>query len=115
MQKSTEQIIISALLKLGISPNIKGYHYIFKAITISLDTQNPTINFSRQLYPALADYFHASSGSVERAIRNAIRSGYAHCDETFADSIFHNTLQSKYDIPTNTLFITVLAQWIKLQ
>jgi len=115
MHNTTEQIIISALLKLGISPNTKGYHYIFKAVEISLDSQGSTLNFSKQLYPIIADCFKVSSLSIERAIRTAIHTGYSHCDTNFAYIIFKNTLQSKYDIPTNTLFITALAQWIRLQ
>lgn len=115
MSKSNEQIIFSALMKLGISPNIKGFHYITKAITISLNATTPKLNFSRQVYPVIADYFNVTSNSIERAIGNAIKIGYSRGDAEFADSLFSNTLKGKFDTPSNTLFIAVLTNWVRLQ
>lgn len=115
MYNEVEKILGTALKKLGISPNIKGYHYICKAVQISMNRQKSRINFSKCLYPEIADCFNVTSPSIERAIRNAIHNGYVHCDRKFAYSIFRNTLQSSADIPTNTLFITSLVQWIQFQ
>lgn len=105
----TEKIISQALLKLGVSPSTKGYRYLLKASEI-YDT---SLNFSKSLYPQIAVSFNVSPLSVERAIRTAIHNGYAHCDAEFAYNVFGNTLQSKNDIPTNTLFISALAEWVK--
>lgn len=115
MNNEVEKILVTALPRLGISPNIKGYHYICKAVEIFIDSHESRISFSKRLYPEIAGYFNVTSPSIERAIRNAIHNGYVHCDEEFARSIFRNTLQSKADIPTNTLFITTLVQWIRFQ
>ncbi len=106
---STEPIISTALMKLGIPPSIKGYHYLLKASEI-YDT---TLNFSKSIYPQIACSFNVTPLSVERAIRTAIHNGYVHRDVDFASDVFHNTLQSQNDIPTNTLFISALAEWAK--
>lgn len=110
---NTIQITSDILLKLGIAPRTKGYHYICKAVDIYLERPTVTLNFSKNLYPEVADYFDVASSSVERAIRNAIHTGYVHGDIEFAYSIFQNTLHSKADIPTNTLFISAVSEWIK--
>lgn len=115
MYNEVEKILGTTLPRLGISPNIKGYHYICKAVQIFMDSQKSGISFSKKLYPEIADCFNVTSPSIERAIRSAIHNGYVHCDKQFAYSIFRNTLQSSADIPTNTLFITSLVQWIRLQ
>lgn len=115
MCDTVEKTLTSILPRLGISPNIKGYHYICEAIQIFLDSPRITISFSKELYPEIATRYNVTALSIEHAIRNAIHVGYNHCNSEFADSIFQNTLQSKSDVPTNTLFITTLAQWIKFQ
>lgn len=115
MHDKVEKILNQALPKFGISPSIKGYHYICKAVKIVLDNPEITISFSKQVYPEMANTFNVSAMSIERSIRNAIHNGYIHCDMAFAHSIFQNTLHSYSDIPTNTLFIVTLAQWIKFQ
>ncbi|MCM1508305.1 MAG: sporulation initiation factor Spo0A C-terminal domain-containing protein [Ruminococcus flavefaciens] len=108
---SIETITSQALLKLGITPCTKGYYYILKALII----YNNSENFSQSLYPEIACRFNISPLSVERAIRTTIHSGYMNCDTDFAFSIFGNSLQSENDIPTNTLFISALSEWIKNQ
>ncbi|MDE6666418.1 MAG: sporulation initiation factor Spo0A C-terminal domain-containing protein [Ruminococcus sp.] len=108
---SVEKITAKALLKLGISPRTKGYHYLLKASEL----YDASSNFTKSLYPQIAYCFNVTPSSVERAIRTAIHNGYTNCDSEFAFDVFGNTLQSKYDIPTNTLFIYALAEWIRLQ
>ncbi len=113
MSNIIKKTLAGILPKLGISPNIKGYHYICEAVQIFLDSQETTVSFSKEIYPKIATHYSVTSLSIERAIRNAIHVGYNRCDMAFAESIFQNTLQSKSDVPTNTLFITSIAQWIK--
>lgn len=115
MHNSVEKKLSQALLKFGISPSIKGYHYISEAVRLVLNSQEITISFSKRLYPEIAALFNVTAMSVERSIRNAIHTGYVHCDVEFAHSVFQNTLHSYSDIPTNTIFIITLAQWIKYQ
>lgn len=106
----TEQTIPMALMKLGIPPSTKGYHYLLKASEI----YNNRLNLSKSIYPQIANDFNVTSLSVERAIRTAIHNGYIHRDTDFANDVFHNTLQSQNDIPTNLLFISTLSEWVRL-
>ena len=108
-----EKSVSSALMKLGISPNNKGYYYLLKAIDICLKSNDISVNLSKYIYPEISEAFNRSSDSVERAIRFAIHRGYAHRDTEFASTVFGNTLQSEYDIPTNSLFVAALTEWAK--
>ena len=106
---SAEKNISQALMKLGIPPSTKGYRYLLKAS----EMYDTTMNFSKSIYPQIACFFNVTPLSVERAIRTAIHNGYVHRDVDFAGDVFQNTLQSSNDIPTNALFISALAEWVK--
>ena len=108
-----EAFIAESILTLGISPHVKGYHYIIKCILWYLEKRQPDLELTAKMYPALAEYYHSSAGSVERAIRHAIRTGWERRDRKFADVVFMNSLQSKTDVPTTSLFITGVALWVK--
>ncbi|WP_082316741.1 sporulation initiation factor Spo0A C-terminal domain-containing protein [Ruminococcus flavefaciens] len=51
---------------------------------------------------------------MERAVRHVIKSGWYRHNTKIADNIFMNTLQSEKDIPTNSVFISTVAEWIRV-
>lgn len=62
------------LIKMGIRPNILGFHYLDEAITrVSKEylSGNWSIKFT-DLYAEIARKFHTTAYAVERAMRNAI-------------------------------------------
>ena len=107
-------IIVTILLNLGISPNTKGYHYLREVILICVTTNEHVTTFSKTLYAKLAEEYNTSECSVERAVRHAIKSGWYRHNEELAEKIFINTLQSTNDIPTNSVFISTVSEWIKI-
>lgn len=113
MHNTVEKTTSQALLKLGIAPNTNGYRYLLKAIDVCSENTGISISFSKMLYPEIAGLYNKSVLSVERAIRSAIHNGYVNRDVKFADSVFGNTLQGENDIPTNTLFVSALTEWIR--
>ena len=114
MSKSIEAINIKTLLNLGISPNTKGYHYLRDGILICVTSEERMPAISKKLYSKLAENYNTSECSVERAVRHAIKSGWYRHNAELAEVIFMNTLQSVNDIPTNTVFISTVSEWIRV-
>ena len=83
------------LMKIGISSNIQGFHYILEAVRI-LRKQNTHISMMK-LYKIISTKFPAkSASSIERAIRHAIGKAYKK----------NNTFKKIYlSIPDNSAFL----------
>ena len=114
LENELEMIISETVLTLGISPNTRGYQCIKLSISACLKTPELSDNFSARLYPYIAGQMGMTVGAVERAIRHAISSGWYRHDEELSAEIFRKLLQSRIDIPMNTLFITAVTEWIRL-
>lgn len=114
MKNNVVTIIVKTLLNLGISPNTKGYHYLRDCILICVTSESNLTVFSKDLYSKLAENYHTTECSIERAVRHAIKSGWYRHNEELAEVIFMNTLQSQNDIPTNSVFISNISEWIKI-
>lgn len=114
MKNNIEALIVKTLLNLGISPNTKGYHYLRDSILICVMSEDHKPAFSKDLYSQLAKTYNTSECSVERAVRHAIKSGWYRHNAELAEVIFMNTLQSANDIPTNSVFISTVSEWIRL-
>lgn len=114
MEKNVVAIIVQILLNLGISPNTKGYYYLRKGILICVTSSTRITALNKIIYPHIAEHYSTSESSVERAVRHSIKSGWYRHDQKLAEKIFMNTLQSINDVPTNSVFITTIAEWIKV-
>jgi two-component system response regulator (stage 0 sporulation protein A) len=62
----------------------------------------------------MAEKYHTSECSIERAVRHAIKSGWYKHNEELAGMIFINSLQSTNDIPTNSVFISAVSEWLRI-
>ena len=107
-------IIVKTLLNLGISPNTKGYHYLRDVILICVTSGEHITTFSKNLYAQMAEKYHTSECSIQRAVRHAIKSGWYRHNEELAGMIFINSLQSTNDIPTNSVFIYAVSEWLRI-
>lgn len=114
MDINIEKEIVRVLLALGISPSIKGYRYLVNAIYYCDCDNIPNISFSKDVYPRIAKMFNTSIASVERAIRHAINTGWCRHDHEVSDRIFGNTIYNHKDTPSNAVFISAVAEWIRL-
>ena len=114
MTNKLESIIVKLLLNFGKSPNTKGYHYLRDCIFICVTTKEPINALTKMLYATIAANYHTTECSVERAVRHAIKSGWYRHNAELADTIFLNVLQCSSDIPTNSVFISTLSEWIRV-
>ena len=110
---NTNKEIITKIIKdLGISPDLKGYHYIRCAVETQL-TDKSFIGATMLLYQAVAEEFDTTVTSIERCIRHAIEVGWNRTpDQEFITKLFGNTLNTAKEYPTNSEFITTIADYI---
>ncbi|MBR1823351.1 MAG: sporulation initiation factor Spo0A C-terminal domain-containing protein [Ruminococcus sp.] len=114
MKKNIETKIARSLLSLGISPGIKGFRYLIKAISLCVSNDMPRGSFSKDIYPKIAKSYRTSSSSVERAVRHAISTGWARHDQKICTSIFGNSISGETESPSNVVFISAVSEWLRL-
>lgn len=96
------------LMKLGIKPHIRGYHYLLCGFVILEEKKDPLIHVSIEFYDTIADKFEATGSQVERAIRHAI--GMASVDNTEV----WIELFGKKRKPSNSQFIATVYETSRL-
>lgn len=71
-----ERRIVSALLRFGVNPKLKGYIFIKDSVSIILSADNcgRSLNLSREIYPEVARMHNTNVADVERNIRFAVSS-----------------------------------------
>lgn len=107
---------ISALIRdIGIPAHIKGYSYIRDAITLVLDDIDILSAITKELYPTVAKKHNTTASRVERAIRHSIEVAWQRGNATTINSIFGATISSSKGKPTNSEFIAVIAEKLRLQ
>ena len=79
-------------------------------------TDNEIINsVTKILYPSVAKQYSTTSSRVERAIRHAIEVAWDRGDLDVLNSIFGYTVQNSRGKPTNSEFIALIADNLRLK
>lgn len=119
--KQTDNVVdleteISNLIReIGIPAHIKGYSYVRDAITLVLDNTDILSAITKELYPTVAKKHNTTSSRVERAIRHSIEVAWQRGNLTTINSIFGATINSSKGKPTNSEFIAIIAEKLRLQ
>ena len=100
---------------LGVPAHIKGYQYLREAIIASVDNEEMINAVTKTLYPLLSKKFNTTPSRVERAIRHAIEVAWNRGEIAVHDKIFGYTVNSNKGKPTNSEFIALLADKIRLE
>lgn len=112
MYKSNE-IIVSDLLKdLGISPDLKGYHYARSAICWLLE-ENPTYTDSTKIYCHIADEFNSTYSRVERCIRFVVDKMMLKGNYDLVTKIFGHCASNDSGRLTNSQFVFSIVDYIR--
>lgn len=84
---------------------------------ISKATKSPEIinAVTKQLYPSVAKNYETTSSRVERAIRHAIEVAWDRGDVDVLNSYFGYTIHNGRGKPTNSEFIAMIADKLRLQ
>lgn len=113
-QAILENEVTKLLHQLGMPANVKGYNYLRCAILIAYKNPDISGQVTKFLYPEVARTFHTTSTRVERAMRHAIIIAWTRGNPMVIEEIFKNTIAYNKDKPTNSEFIALLADRLRL-
>ena len=110
-----EKDVTDIIHEIGVPAHIKGYQYLREAIMISVEDNEMLSAVTKILYPAIAKKYHTTSSRVERAIRHAIEVAWNRGNMDILDSMFGYTINVGKGKPTNSEFIALIVDKIRLQ
>lgn len=108
-------VITEILHQIGVPAHIKGYRYVREAIRLSVDNPEMLNSVTKILYPTVAKTFDSTPSRVERAIRHAIEVAWDRGDVEVLTSYFGYTIQSERGKPTNSEFVAMISDKIRLR
>lgn len=112
---SLEFQITNIIHNVGVPAHIKGYQYLRSAIMMTVEDSEVINSVTKVLYPSVAKKHLTTSSRVERAIRHAIEVAWDRGDLEILNSIFGYTVQNSRGKPTNSEFIALIADNLRLQ
>lgn len=112
---SIEVKVTEILHQIGVPAHIKGYHYLRDSIIMSIEQPEIINAVTKQLYPSVAKKYSTTSSRVERAIRHAIEVAWDRGDVEVLNSYFGYTIQGSRGKPTNSEFIAMISDKLRLQ
>lgn len=114
MEQNLETDVTKILHEIGIPAHIKGYQYLRDAIVMSVKEDDTLISVTKILYPMIAKRHNTTSSRVERAIRHAIEVTWERGRLDSICELFGYTVSSGKGKPTNSEFIALVADKIRL-
>ncbi|MDR0884373.1 MAG: sporulation transcription factor Spo0A [Oscillospiraceae bacterium] len=109
-------VTISEIMhQIGVPAHIKGYHYLREAINMSVQDASMMSAVTKILYPTVAKSNQTTASRVERAIRHAIEVAWDRGDVDVLSSYFGYTIQNSRGKPTNSEFIAMISDKLRLQ
>lgn len=114
MEQNLENDVTQILHEIGVPAHIKGYQYLRDAIAISVMDQEMLTSVTKVLYPNIAKKYQTTSSRVERAIRHAIEVAWSRGEMDVINDIFGYTVSNGKGKPTNSEFIALLSDKIRL-
>ena len=110
------EVIVSEIMhQIGVPAHIKGYQYLREAIILSIKNNEMINSVTKLLYPTVAKSFSTTSSRVERAIRHAIEVAWDRGDVDVLSSYFGYTIQNSRGKPTNSEFIAMISDKLRLR
>lgn len=110
-----EMTVTEIIHQIGVPAHIKGYHYLREAIILSVKNNSIINSVTKLLYPTIAKKYNTTSSRVERAIRHAIEVAWDRGDIDVLNSYFGYTIQNDRGKPTNSEFIAMISDKLRLQ
>lgn len=113
--ETLEAQITNVIHEVGVPAHIKGYQYLREAITLVVNDIDIINSITKLLYPTLAKTFKTTPSRVERAIRHAIEVAWSRGKLDVNNSMFGNTISASKGKPTNSEFIAMIADKLRLE
>lgn len=112
--RNLEADVTNIIHEIGVPAHIKGYQYLREAIMMSVDDIEMLNSITKILYPTIAKKFQTTPSRVERAIRHAIEVAWSRGRMETLDALFGYTINTGKGKPTNSEFIALIADKIRL-
>lgn len=113
--RDLEAVVTGIIHEVGIPAHIKGYQFIRSAIIMAVENMEVINSITKQLYPELAKMYRTTPSRVERAIRHSIEVAWNRGKSETMEELFGYTISSSKGKPTNSEFIAMIADRIRLQ
>ena len=110
-----ERDVTDMIHEIGVPAHIKGYQYLREAIMMSVEDPEMLGSITKVLYPTIARKYQTTSSRVERAIRHAIEVAWNRGKMETLDAMFGYTINTAKGKPTNSEFIALIADKIRMQ
>ncbi|WP_027963394.1 sporulation transcription factor Spo0A [Halalkalibacillus halophilus] len=110
-----ESNITSIIHEVGVPAHIKGYLYLREAIGMVYNDIELLGSITKVLYPDVAKKYNTTASRVERAIRHAIEVAWNRGNIDSLSSIFGYTVSVTKAKPTNSEFIAMIADKLRLE
>jgi two-component system response regulator (stage 0 sporulation protein A) len=113
--KNLDTCITSIIHEIGVPAHIKGYLYLREAISMVYNDIELLGSITKVLYPDIAKKFNTTASRVERAIRHAIEVAWSRGNIDSISSLFGYTVSMSKAKPTNSEFIAMVADKLRLE
>ena len=110
-----ETQVTKIIHQIGVPAHIKGYQYLRAAILMTIKDSDAINSVTKVLYPSVAKKYQTTTSRVERAIRHAIEVAWDRGDVDTLNSYFGYTIQNNRGKPTNSEFIAMIADNLRLK
>ena len=110
-----EAQVTKIIHQIGVPAHIKGYQYLRTAILMTIEDNDVINSVTKVLYPTVAKKYQTTTSRVERAIRHAIEVAWDRGDIDTLNSYFGYTIQNSRGKPTNSEFIAMIADNLRLK
>ena len=110
-----ETQVTQIIHQIGVPAHIKGYQYLRTAILLTVKDSDIINSVTKVLYPSVAKKYSTTTSRVERAIRHAIEVAWDRGDVDTLNSYFGYTIQNNRGKPTNSEFIAMIADNLRLK
>ena len=109
-----EAVVTDIIHEIGVPAHIKGYQYLREAIIMSVHNMDMLNSVTKVLYPGIAKKYQTTPSRVERAIRHAIEVAWGRGSMDTINELFGYTIHAGKGKPTNSEFIALIADKIRL-
>ena len=114
-EENLEAMVTNVIHEVGVPAHIKGYQYLREAIMMVVNDIDVINQITKSLYPKIAYKFNTTPSRVERAIRHAIEVAWGRGQQEAVESIFGYTISAAKGKPTNSEFIAMIADKLRLE
>lgn len=114
-EENLEALVTNVIHEVGVPAHIKGYQYLREAIMMVVNDIDVINQITKSLYPKIASKYNTTPSRVERAIRHAIEVAWGRGEQQVVENIFGYTISAAKGKPTNSEFIAMIADKLRLE